>query len=535
MPLSAAVRAHLAERLAAAPHGAKSDTARALAETYGVSMATVYRAADLGGPKRTRDPQRPEYRVWVKTAVWVQERAPKRIPMDVAIEAAIEGGQCPPEAADMPLRTAYRLAREMNLTRRTKRTHRLHADYPMQAILFDASTSEHLVVDKALGDGDYRLKLHRRPLPKSGYKNKPLGPDRLRVVVYGIWDMCTGSARAVYVVERGESAVGAADSLCRMLAETGDPARPMHGVPDDLWSDQGPLWKSAASRALLRNLDIHLVTGAPYAKERMGGVERAWRTQWTRFERALFLLGEDVELTLSGLNERLREFERRQNATRMSRTPVAGRQAARAAAWVALTNARPADNRLRKLPDDPIRTMAQEAKRTLDANGIVRWDNRDYECTDPEWHSRPVTCYRRMDGSGDITLQDPATKERRVARLYEPRRYNEVRTAPKTTLDKLLDEDRAVPAVDVYATRAEPEGVVRMPARSAPAEPLDNPLDAGRCKDLATAMRLFCRHYPYPLSPANREAVAAELVRLELKRSAVVALANEMTALSETG
>ena len=531
MPLSAAVRSTIAERLAGAPRGSRTDTARELASAYGVSVATVYRAAQLDGPKRNRAAQKPEYRDWVRAAVWVQERAPKRIPMDVAIEAAIEGWQCPPEASSMPLRTAYRLAREMGLARRGKRTHRLHADYPMQAVLFDASTSEHLVVEQALGNGDYRLKLYRNPLPKSGYKNKPLSPDRLRVVVYGIWDMCTGCTDAVYVVERGESAFGAASSLCLMLA--GDPARPMHGVPVDLWSDQGPLWKSASSRRLLRELDIHLVTGNAYAKERMGGVERAWRTQWSRFERALFLLGDGVVLTLSGVNDRLMEYQRRQNSTRASRTPVAGRQVCRAAAWVALTNARPKDNPLRKLPDDPVGTMAQEAERTLDANGILSWDRVEYECAD--WYSRRVKCFRRLDGSGDITLQDLSTGERRVARRYEPREYGQIRTAPATALDKLLAEDREVPAVDVYAKRPEPEGVVRMPARSAPAAELDNPLDAGGCRDLAEAMKLFFQHYRHRLSPANYEQVAAQIERDGLRRSAIVALANELMALRDAG
>lgn len=530
MPLSAPVKATIAAVLAGAPRGSRTDTVRELADTYGVSVATVYRAAQLDGPKRNRAVQRPEYREWVRTAVWVQERAPKRIPMDIALEAAIESGQCPPEAAEMPLRTAYRLAREMDLGRREKRTHRLHADYPMQAILFDASTSEHLVVAEALPNGDYRLKLHRNRLPKAGYKNKPLAPDRLRVVVYGIWDMCTGCVDVVYVVERGESALGAASSLCRMLA--GDADRPMHGMPDDLWSDQGPLWKSAASRDLLRRLDIHLVTGEAYAKERMGGVERAWRTVWGRFERALFLLGDDVELTLSGVNERLLEYLRRANA-RPSRTPVAGRRTGRAAAWTALTNARPKDNPLRKLPEDPVATMAQRAERTLDANGILSWDGVEYECAD--WHARRVICRRAMDGSGDIVLEDPATGERTAAKRYEPRRYGQVRSAPKTALENLLDEDRAVPEVDVYAPRPEPKGVVRMPARSAPAAALENPLDAGRVKDVAEGVALFRQYYPHPLSPANHELVAAEIVRLEYRRSAIVALANELMGLPDTG
>ena len=96
--------------------------------------------------------------------------------------------------------------------------------------------------------------------------------QRLRVIVYAVWDMCTGYTLARYTVAKGENALDAMNFLCWALAGKDDPRIPFHGVPDDLWSDQGPLLKSAAARDLLSRLGIRLVKGAPHAKERMGGV-----------------------------------------------------------------------------------------------------------------------------------------------------------------------------------------------------------------------------------------------------------------------
>ena len=530
MTLSADVKRAIATALEEAGHGERTATAQRLAGLYGVSMATVYRVAGRGGTKRRRALAKPEYRDWTRIVVALAERAPKRVPLDLALEAAVAGGDIPPEAADMPVPTLRRLARELGLNERTKRTHRLHADYPMQAIQIDGSSSEHLVVAKDLGDGDYLLKLHRRPYSASGYKNKPLGPDRLRVLIYAVWDICTGYTLAHYVVGKGENAFDAMEFLCWACAAKDDPRVVMHGVPDDLWSDQGPLWKHAAARDLLERLDINMVDGEPYAKERMGGVERTHRTRWARFETALFLRSRDT-IRLSELNDRLAEYSIRENG-RQSRTPVNGRAAVtRTDAWVALTNgARPADNPLRRLPDNPIETLAREAPRKIDVNGIVKWRSQEYECVD--WHDRWVIVRQAIDGQGDLVLEDEETGERRTATRYVPRPYGEIRAVAKTPLDKLRDDPPETAGADLYGPRAGDDTVVPIPARIAPAAELDNPLDGARCVDLDGALRLFAEIYPYPLTPVNRQLVIERLTDAGLRRDAVVELAQELLALA---
>ena len=438
--LSAAARATIAAALAEAGHGQRGTEARRLGALYGVSVATLYRVAGRGGTKRPRPAARPEYREWARVAVALSHQAPKPVPLDLALRAGVASGALPPEAAAMPVRTLHRLARELGLVVRPKRTHRMHADYPMQAVQIDGSSSEHLVVERVQDDGDVLLALHRRPYSASGYKNKPLGPDKLRVLVYALWDMCTGYTLSRYCVARGERSIDALEFLCWALAQHDDPRIPLHGVPDDLWSDQGPLFKSGPAADLLERLDMNLVTGAPYAKERMGGVERSHRTRWARFERVLFLRGSET-IRLSELNARLGEFEIEHNASRKSRTPVAGRAASRTAAWIALTNGRPADHPLRKLPPDPIETLSQVARRKVDANGMVRWGGEEYEVA--RLHSCWVVARRAIDGAGNLVVEDERSGERHVAVRYQARGYGEIRGVPATPLEQLSPARRA--------------------------------------------------------------------------------------------
>lgn len=539
----------IVETLSQTPRGSRTRTVGRLAELYGVSPATVWRAAAVGGTKRKRAPRRPRYRDWTRTAVAIAHRAPRPVPLDLAIRAGLDSGELPPEAATMPVATARRIAREELGLRRPKRRNRMRADYPMQAVQIDGSSSEHLVplrrLESADSDDDWLLGLHRRPYSASGYKNKPLGPDRHRVLIYALWDMCTGYVVSRYAVARGEDAIGAIGFLCWALEDRGDPRAPLCGIPDDLWTDHGPLFKSTAAADLLRRLDIRVVKGAPYEKERMGGVERSHRTRWSRFERSLFLRTES-ELSLWDLNARLAEFEARENANRPSRTKVAGRTVSRTEAWVALANGRPSDNPLRRLPENPMKTLAREAQRKVDIAGIVRWHGREYEvdaAAAPRFVGRRVIARQGLTAEANrdaLVIEDLATGERALAHRHRPRAYGDIRLAPATPLERLTEADvvarrsaRDVAGADLFdPKRAKaPSGLLSMPARTAAADPLDDPLRDGCYRDLDQAMRALVDLYPHRLSPANRVAAAAYLERNGLARSAVVELANRLLGL----
>ena len=525
MTLSADAQQLIRTTLQSAPRGERTTTADQLAERFGVSRGTIYRIARLGGAARPRA-TRTDYRAWVATATQIAHRSPNTpVALDLAIEAGIATGELPAEAAAMPLGTAHRLRRELGLTRTDARTQRMDADYPMQALQIDGSTSAHLtVVGRTEDGGDWLLKLHRKPTPASGYKNKPVGPDRTRVTAYGVWDMCTGYTLHRYHVEPGESSLGALDFLLWAMGGDKDPRLVMHGLPDDLWSDQGPLFKSLASTDLLARLGIHLSLGAPYAKTRQGGIERSWRTTWRRFEPTLFLRGEET-ITLSEANARLAEFWISENARRASRTPViAGQRASRTEAWTALTNSRAADNRLRACPPDALATLAREAPRKIDANGVLRWHNVEYEV--PGLHNAWVTA-RQSVTDPDVVVCEAADGTRVEARPLVRRAYGEIRGVPATPIEQMLNAaPETTPGADLYAPAAPASGNVRsMPARISAAAAIDNPLETGVHADLDAAMAAFAAHYPHPLSAADHAAVAAHIESAGLERQVVIELA----------
>lgn len=525
MPLSPPAIAAICDDLAAAAHGERGRVVRQLAQRYGVSPSTIYRVARVGGAARPRAPKHPEYRDWTQVAVALSHRAPQPAPLDLAIESAIAGGLIPPAAAEMPLGTAHRVAREIGLRPQPRRTQRLHADYPMQAVQFDGSTSKHLTVGEQIADDDWMLHLHHAPTPASGYKNKPLAAHRMRLMSYSIWDMCTGYRRASCKVALGEAAADAIIALVEMLTDTGDPTRPLQGIPDDLWSDQGVLFKAAISRELIDRLGVALNTGKPYNKERMGGVEQGWRRQWQRFERSLFLTGEET-ITLSALTARLAEYERRENGRRLARIPVGGRAVSRTDAWAALVRARPEP--LLTIPDNAIQTLHREDKRRIDRSGIVRWRGAEYECR--EWHDCWVMARQGLDDADVLILED-SDGNRVEARRYQPRAYGEVRGIPHTALDKLLEQGLPVGA-DPYAPAAHEASGNVTPLRGAPtvSAEIDNPLDASRYVDMESAISAFCTLYPYPLSAADREAVEQHIQGDGLSRQAVADLASALLA-----
>ena len=529
--LSDSACATIRDTLRDTPHGERGAVVARLANTFDRSPSVVYARAELQGAPRPRAATHPERRTWTPIVVAWSNRAPEPAPLDDAAEAAVVAGDLPIEALAVPLKAWEKLRRELGLVAAPKRTHTLNADYPMQAVLFDASTSKYLVVDNDAGTGDAtRLKLHRKPTPSSGYKNKQLPADRRRVVGYGIWDMCTGVVRARYTVARGENALDSMEFLCWALARSEDRRVVLHGVPDDLWVDQGSLIKASITRDLIERLDINPVVGKPYDKPRMGGVERSHRTRFKRFETSLFFRASDY-ITLGELNARLAEFEIRESARRFSRTRVDGRLCPRARAWAPLMRLRPADNPLRELPEKPAATLAREGVRKINTNGIIHYQGVLYESTD--WHACWVTVHQAVDGSGDLTISNK-TGDKRIARRHARRAYGDVRTTPATPLEKLVaaaaaqDEAGDRKGADINAPEAAARTVVPMPAPTAPPAPLENPLDAGRCRDLDEAMALFVSLHPQPLSGEQHARVKALIEKAGLDRQAVTAMANEL-------
>ena len=139
---------------------------------------------------------------------------------------------------------------------------------------------------------------------------------------------------------------------------------------------------------------------------------------------------------------------------------------------------------------------------------------------------------RAVDGTDTVTVEDPATGERRTATPLQRRDYGDIRTAPATALDRLLAGDAPAGGADLYAPAAEgAQKVVGLPSRAAET-PLDNPLDADRLPDIERAMALFMSLYPHPLSAANVAAVRARIQDSGLSRQAVTELAQTLAGLT---
>ena len=517
--------------LANAKYGTKANVAQQLSDKYSVSVASIYRVADFKKTARKRQPQKPEYREWVPKIVALAQSQPKPVPLDLALEAAVMQGIVPLEAKTMPVATIARIARELGLhCNRKSRTHRMHADYPLQAIQIDGSTSEFFVVDSELPNGDFMLKTYRKPTPSSGYKNKPLGPDRLRLQVYGIWDMFSGYTISRYVVAKGETSLDAMDFLCYALEPKQDKRIVFEGVPDDLWSDQGALFKSHAARDLLARLGINIVTGKPYNKERQGGVERANRTRWSRFERPM-LLRADQYITLSDLNARLAEFEIKENAAKVGREKIDDTLYSRTTSFRYGIAKR--QNPPKQMPLNAMATMALEAKRKVDRNGIFSWKSIEYELKNLHdcWIIARVQATNAATGT--IVVEDIKSGELHEARPYQTRKYGEIIGTKKTAAEHNSELHKDITAqtnADIYApNRAKKPQVLPMPVHTKKAEQLQSNLTISDCyANIDEALDAFYNIYNKPLSSTHSKNLIDFLHRNSFNRKAVRELAQNL-------
>lgn len=527
----------------AAPRAAKVAVGRRWAKALGISLSTLYKKFNaLGdrGPARPRAPAKPEYREWAKVLMMQIAKSPDAsIPVELALEScavpnpATGATLLPPEAQQVPLATYQRiLTEELGARQRTRRTRRLHADRANQAWLIDASTSKYLTVEGATDDGDYQLRLWRNPFPASGYKNKPLGPDRLRLIYYGAWEMLTGLKLARPIVARGESGLDAMEFLVWAMEARQDARVPLHGKPEDLWSDNGPLLKYGATADLLDRLGIEVPERPPYAKEAMGGIEQVWARLWQRFEQSLFLCAPVTgrfELTLSQLQTRAGEYFARE-ARRPSRSDPA---LSRADHWTRAINQQ---GGVRACPAHPIETLAREKRCKVDQSGIIRWDNTEYEV--PTLFDCWVIARRSLDGTDRVVVEDERTGARYDVTPYRGLGYGEFDgRAPALPIEKARAAAAALPLPgDVYAPRPEaadaaPTNVVtgRFGARAQPADPLPDPLDADRYASLPLAMAAFYQLFRGPLSAANHAAVESRLLEADLRKDAVHELATTLS------
>lgn len=498
------------------PQGEKTARMEAAAELFGVSVSTLYRQLDKAGLGSDRDrnvsqAKRPELREWTAALMLLASKAPDSKPIALidALPAAVARGYIPERALGEPIETFHRIAREMGFREDTRKINALAAEYAHQAVLFDASSSAYYSVVKELDDGDYLLKIN--PRPHADYKNKPVGKDRLRVIVYAFWEMYSGHQWAKYTVSMGENGYDAIASLIEYCEPKADPRDPVQGRMDELWADQGAMVKLGASRDLIERMDIALKLGEPYVKERMGGVEQTHRRRWG-FERTLYMevinkaaaKAEGIDLatltdaelgfiTLSELNARCATHRARLNANPARWQPTK----TKCAAWShsAAERARQG-NPIRKIPANAIETLCTEIRRRVDQHGVIRWDNEFFEVEDG-LHSRWVIARRAVDDPTQVVVEDIETGKRYGTKPFKPRTLGEHRAFKTTPLEKARDLGGTLTAPSPYQP-AEGSNVVALPTRTAEPAHLPNPLEAGRHGSLGEALRAFMDWHGMP-------------------------------------
>ena len=516
------------------PQGEKTARMTAAAALFGVSLATLYRQMDKAGlgadrAANTSEAKRPELREWTAGIMLLASKSPdgKFIPLIDARAAAVARGLIPEAAMAERIETFHRIAREMGFGERDRKINTVWAEFAHQAVLFDASSSAYFSVVKELEDGDFLLKLN--PRPHADYKNKPVGKDRLRAIVYGFWEMHSGHQWATYTVSMGENGYDAMAALIEYAEPKADPRDPVRGLPDQLWADQGPVTKLGSSVDLIERLGVQVVTGEAYEKKRMGGVEQTHRRRW-EFERTLYMEvvnkaaakaegidlatltpAERGEITLSELNARCASHRARHNA-RPARWQATK---SKCAAWThsAAERARRGDP-IRQIPPGAIETLCTEVRRRVDQHGILRWDNALYEVLDG-LHSRWVIARRGVEDPSVLTVEDIETGKRYGVREFRPRVLGEHRAFTPTPVEKARDLGATLSAPSPYVP-AEGSNVVALPPRTRAPDPLSNPLDAGRHGSLGEALRAFVDWHGMPgfaLEHPDQFDQAVEIIR----------------------
>jgi hypothetical protein len=499
------ILAKIHAELSALDRGAKTERAEKAAELFGISVATLYRhfqKAGLGDREtRNSKAEKPVYREWVNLCMALVLKSPdgKPIALIDARAAALEAGLLPAEAGDIHIETFHRIAREMGYREDKKKVNRLAAEYAHQAVLFDASTSNYFSVVKELDDGDFLLKLN--PRPHADYKNKPVGKDRLRVIIYSFWDMFSGYQYASYTTAKGENGYDAMAAFIQFCEAKNDSRDPVYGLPEQFWADNGPISKLGASVDLITRLGIDIKKGQPYEKERMGGVERTHRSRWG-FERTFYMWLTNAEgasgyakgeIKLSELNARCASHRARLNSHPARWQPTK----TKLQAWqLSAADRAKKGNPIRRLPGNAIETMATEVRRRVGRDGVFQWDNQFYE-VDDGIHSRWVTARRSLEEPGKIVVEDIETGKRFGCKAFQPRKLGEYRAFPKTIVDEAKEIGASLSVAPPYSADTAPN-VLAFPARTAEPAHLPNPLEAGKYATLGEALRAFMDWHGMP-------------------------------------
>lgn len=506
----------------AAPYGERNRILRKWAELLDCSTKTLRRGVC---PQRTcgKGKRRIEkIEEYVQIVFEIKKMPPEQVGeviTEQAIEIAIQNGLIPPSMKNRAS-TFDRVAREMGLTKKTRRVQRFQADYPNELHHTDASTSKVFYIARELPDGDYVLKLHAGS--KSGYKNKPV-PIRLRPWAYGLVDDHSGFYVGRYVAAYGETALDNLSFLSWAWAQNED--KPFFGLPEKLKGDLGPMMRGDEAKDFFNRLGVKIDPSEPGNKEAHGKIERPWRTAWQRFETPYFVQPDwkKFEITLSELNRQFMIYQQKYNemAHRYEKDIT------RYQAWKRINLRGGAV----AMPEKALCTVAKRIERKVGVDGCITVDNKIYEVKG--LHDAWVYVYLGVFND-KIVVEDKKTGSKYEVEDFTPNPVNVFTAHKETPHQKAVKNACTLEAKNaLYDTEDNPGNVSHFPTRVKEVRTIENPLAVDAYTNVDEALSDFIGLIGFVPEEEDREAAKSLFLENGLSRRFVTDLALDFQVLNE--
>lgn len=463
---------------AGASYGCKLSVVERWATVLGVGRDTVYRAIS-NTRQRTKSERvdkgkrmNPHIDEWVKLIWGIKLRPPAEggvVATDQALQLALSQGIIPAEAADIPISSINRIARDLDINRTGGRFSRFQAKYANLTHQFDASSSKFLYVARRLPDGDRILKLHR---PAEHYKNKPV-PIRERPWIYGVTDDYSGLVCARYIPAEGENAADGMLFLEHAWGKSENNRLPFRGLPRLIYMDNGPLKKALPIQDFFKRLDVTVIPSTPYVSRARGKIERPWRTLFSRFELPFFCCDDwkKFEITLSELNRRLQYFLIESN----SRPHRYRKELTREQMWRESINDR---GGVVDIPPHALATIFQRSPRTV-KGGYFVLETTEYEVAGLD--EGRVWVYEGIFDDR-LIVEDVKTHKKYEVKLFKPQLFGQRLEIVKSEAEKIVEESRNLSITNTLYTEAgqsAPAKVSKLPVRVKEERELVDPLSVG--------------------------------------------------------
>lgn len=407
-------------------HGQRQQLAQQIADTLGISMATVWREFRRinGLQRKRRAPARQEEVIderWIDAILALKAKgkrlgtAAREISTERAIALLEEMGTIP--AGALAASTANRALKAKGF-RDHKPVQRYEANFVNQSHQMDFSRSEYFdIVEFDHYRQDYVLMVNARG---GMYKNKD--HKKLRLWLATILDEFSRARLVRYYAAAGESALLGLQFL-QFAWGRGEDDHPMRYVPDVLRTDNGSFAKAAETQAMLKALGIKWQPSSPGNSKSMGKVERSWQTLWRGFELETALrCGEKGTIYLAELNAlvhaemiRVLEKEHPRKDTQIGTAYTTG---------------------LRKHPPrtvdiDTLQVACRVLERHVAMDCTVSISGEYFRAPE-KFIGQRIKVYRNLQGAHIGESMEGVKPERFTLEPFEPNRFNEYSAFPDT-------------------------------------------------------------------------------------------------------